>query len=514
MSIAASTNSAIHLLRPATAHAFATEPNGVPQSAPENVLSVFAQLLKRTSATPNATGATNPPPSVSKALREIAGDADTGNLDPTQLAQALAQWLVTWFESQQPSATPSSLDHTATTDAALFAEGKDNAAKLAAMLAIVANQAQTQDAARQRERQLLLNESDANRAASPRLRHLIAQLLSEETTLRKPLQALLSTQEAAQGWQEAATLLARAAPETQRTEALRYMPPLPEGVTKWLMSAPLDTHVALTEFPNSAETALWQRLLSEWRQGDAPGARPTRFSDLLQPAPSATALTEALAETLAPNAAVATDERNSLQALLAEKLGLDKSLARTPADGEPVSRSDSRFFDTAFPTSSAPTAPRPLLETIRTPVTQPAQWATETAERIVWHAGQAVHKIELQLNPPHLGRLEVSLQLNQDHLTAHFVAATQAARDALDQALPRLRELLQQSGIQLGQSSVSSNGANTGGSPQWENPQHAHNAWPTEATGAAVFPAERDMSAPPPMPATARGGPSAFDAWA
>ncbi len=57
-----------------------------------------------------------------------------------------------------------------------------------------------------------------------------------------------------------------------------------------------------------------------------------------------------------------------------------------------------------------------------------------------------------------MGKLEVSITLNGDQTTAQFVASSQAARDALEQALPRLREILQQAGINLGQTNVSTSG--------------------------------------------------------
>lgn len=92
------------------------------------------------------------------------------------------------------------------------------------------------------------------------------------------------------------------------------------------------------------------------------------------------------------------------------------------------------------------------------PVTTPAGqsgWAEEIGNRVTWMVGRAESKAELVLTPPNLGRIEISINLNGDQTTAQFVASTQAARDALEQALPRLREMLQQSGIALGQANVS-----------------------------------------------------------
>lgn len=95
------------------------------------------------------------------------------------------------------------------------------------------------------------------------------------------------------------------------------------------------------------------------------------------------------------------------------------------------------------------------------PVSTPAgqrAWASEVGNQIAWMVGRNESKAELVLTPASLGKLGVSIQVNGDQTTAHFVAATQAAREALEQAMPRLREVLQQAGINLGQTDVSTSG--------------------------------------------------------
>ncbi|MDT3668905.1 MAG: flagellar hook-length control protein FliK [Aromatoleum sp.] len=94
---------------------------------------------------------------------------------------------------------------------------------------------------------------------------------------------------------------------------------------------------------------------------------------------------------------------------------------------------------------------------VTTPAGQPA-WAEDVGGRLVWMVGRHESKAEIVLTPPTLGKLEVSIHVGADQATAHFVAATSAARDALEQAMPRLREVLQQAGINLGQTNVSTSG--------------------------------------------------------
>ncbi|MCL2875249.1 MAG: flagellar hook-length control protein FliK [Betaproteobacteria bacterium] len=81
-------------------------------------------------------------------------------------------------------------------------------------------------------------------------------------------------------------------------------------------------------------------------------------------------------------------------------------------------------------------------------------WAEEVGNRVMWMLGRAESRAELILTPPLLGKVEVSIHLNGDQGTAQFLASSQSAREALEQAMPRLRELLAQAGINLGETSV------------------------------------------------------------
>ena len=104
---------------------------------------------------------------------------------------------------------------------------------------------------------------------------------------------------------------------------------------------------------------------------------------------------------------------------------------------------------------------------LQLPVATPAgreAWAEDVGNQVRWMLGRAESKAELVLTPPNMGKLEVSITLNGDQTTAQFVASSQAARDALEQALPRLREILQQAGISLGQTNVSTSGEQGAGS--------------------------------------------------
>jgi flagellar hook-length control protein FliK len=101
-------------------------------------------------------------------------------------------------------------------------------------------------------------------------------------------------------------------------------------------------------------------------------------------------------------------------------------------------------------------AQRPATElTVSTPINQQG-WADDVGHQVAWLAEQGSGRAELVLTPPHLGRIEISLQIGVDQSSAQFVSASPQVREALEQAMPRLREMLADSGISLGEANVSS----------------------------------------------------------
>jgi flagellar hook-length control protein FliK len=90
------------------------------------------------------------------------------------------------------------------------------------------------------------------------------------------------------------------------------------------------------------------------------------------------------------------------------------------------------------------------------------------SEKIVWLAGRQSQVANLSLNPPQLGSLEVHLSLSGNDAGAQFYSPHPMVRDAIEAALPKLRELMAQAGIALGDTQVRDQAfaqRDSGGSP-------------------------------------------------
>jgi flagellar hook-length control protein FliK len=85
---------------------------------------------------------------------------------------------------------------------------------------------------------------------------------------------------------------------------------------------------------------------------------------------------------------------------------------------------------------------------------QMPQFAQETAQHVVWLAGQAIQKAEIRLNPGKLGPIQVEIATHHDRVDVNFAVQHPQTVHALQQALPQLHDMLAQQGLNLGQASV------------------------------------------------------------
>ena len=130
---------------------------------------------------------------------------------------------------------------------------------------------------------------------------------------------------------------------------------------------------------------------------------------------------------------------------------------------------------TAAPDSTHASA-APATATVSVPVGANG-WDDAVADKVMWFGANKINSAEIHLNPSDLGPVQVRISTQNDQTTVAFSSPHAAVRDALDQALPRLRDMMGSQGIQLADVSVGGHGA--------ERQQHsrdngyANNALPT-----------------------------------
>ena len=90
-----------------------------------------------------------------------------------------------------------------------------------------------------------------------------------------------------------------------------------------------------------------------------------------------------------------------------------------------------------------------------TPAVGTPAWDQALGQKIVWMAEGGEQSATLTMNPPDLGPMQVVLSVSNNQATVDFMSAQPEVRQALENALPRLREMMNESGVQLGQANVS-----------------------------------------------------------
>ncbi len=98
---------------------------------------------------------------------------------------------------------------------------------------------------------------------------------------------------------------------------------------------------------------------------------------------------------------------------------------------------------------------------IKTPINSP-EWKSDLGERVAWMAQNKVPAAEIKINPAHLGPIEIKVSLNNEQATVSMIASHGATREALEAAIPRLKEAFSDSGLQLADADVSSSHSDSG----------------------------------------------------
>ncbi|HKJ21857.1 MAG TPA: flagellar hook-length control protein FliK [Gammaproteobacteria bacterium] len=209
-------------------------------------------------------------------------------------------------------------------------------------------------------------------------------------------------------------------------------------------------------------------LFQQQANGGQPGPQQALLAMLQGGGPSPQASTDAgalmqqiLSQPVTPQAL------NSLAQGLAAG---DHKGVKGPA-GASTSASSTPSFTTVYTNPMTPGQPSAAAAQM-TPMPQPFNqqaWDDALSHNVMWMAKNNMQTASLQLNPPHLGPLELKVSLNQDQANVSFVVHHAAVRDAIEGALPKLRELFGDGGVNLANVDVSDHsgsGQHTAGSDQ------------------------------------------------
>jgi len=154
----------------------------------------------------------------------------------------------------------------------------------------------------------------------------------------------------------------------------------------------------------------------------------------------------------------------------------------------------------AVSTAAPAVASQPVAAPVISAPLGSSEWQQTISQNITLFTRQGKQSAELRLHPEDLGQVQISLKLDDNQAQIQMMSPHSHVRAALEAALPVLRTNLAESGIELGQSSISSE--SFAGQQQSSSQQQA-----SRGTGRDDFGAEDDESlvVPASLQSAARG---------
>lgn len=265
------------------------------------------------------------------------------------------------------------------------------------------------------------------------------------------------------------------ASDMQNMQALFAMLPGVAAVTA-TTSTPVSSEagdmIAQTDTGRKSQSSLTQ-LLNSAQQSHAPGE--DEKSDARSDVQSKPAVTTA-----------ASQSNNAAQSATSSGLTLDSSFQQALSNmvkqddqaAIKASASDNAVNATPIATASSLPAPVTASATTSTPSTPMLnsqlgsdEWQQALSQQIVMFSRNGQQNAELRLHPEDLGAIQISLKLDNDQAQINLVSSHSHVRAALEAAIPQLRNALAESGINLGESQVSSDSSAQG--QQFQQQQEA-----------------------------------------
>lgn len=265
------------------------------------------------------------------------------------------------------------------------------------------------------------------------------------------------------------------ASDMQNMQALFAMLPGVAAVTA-TTSTPVSSEagemIAQTDTGRKSQSSLTQ-LLNSAQQSHAPGE--DEKSDARSDVQSKPAVTTA-----------ASQSNNTAQSATSSGLTLDSSFQQALSNmvkqddqtAIKASASDNAVNATPIATASSLPAPVTASATTSTPSTPMLnsqlgsdEWQQALSQQIVMFSRNGQQNAELRLHPEDLGAIQISLKLDNDQAQINLVSSHSHVRAALEAAIPQLRSALAESGINLGESQVSSDSSAQG--QQFQQQQEA-----------------------------------------
>lgn len=196
---------------------------------------------------------------------------------------------------------------------------------------------------------------------------------------------------------------------------------------------------------------------------------PQRAPVITATAPGEPSATPDLSFATAPAHGGMSADAPSPLTIAADDITATDSHARPTSQTPPLATAALKADNDSTPSPVAMTVTPVITPTTSSTVTHPVvsvnaqlgtpEWQQSVSQQVTLFTRQGQHTAELKLHPQDLGQVHITLTLDDNQAQLQMMSPHSQVRAALEAALPVLRTQLADNGIQLAQSSISSDGS-------------------------------------------------------
>ncbi|KYN88159.1 hypothetical protein ATY37_16945 [Vibrio cidicii] len=235
----------------------------------------------------------------------------------------------------------------------------------------------------------------------------------------------------------------------------------PRAAIDWNQAAPIDNAHSAKE--SGSKLAATTTALSQAVHSALQNSQPTAQALVTAQPTGDKAPTAGLPDGLAPNAMAAlqsTAQPNvmpakGLQAALAASglTALKGKSANEPSSERATNTTHSSLYSAQGASTTGGQVRAEAASQVPMQLTREMA-SDQVAEKVQMMMSKNLKNLDIRLDPPELGRMQIRMTMNNDLAHVHFTVSNPQAREMIEQTLPRLREMLAQQGMQLADSSV------------------------------------------------------------
>jgi flagellar hook-length control protein FliK len=149
-------------------------------------------------------------------------------------------------------------------------------------------------------------------------------------------------------------------------------------------------------------------------------------------------------------------ERDKVASMVNQTLDAQAARSGTSSINEPVAQ-QIQSFDNIINKMSADSVQTQKSATVlqnETISIYRKDFADAVKDKVMVMINQKIQQVDIQLDPPEMGNVHVRVNLQNEQAVVHFVVQNQQAKEALDQNINKLKEMLAENGVDVGDANI------------------------------------------------------------